>query len=260
MPIYQDSERDVFLNYQTFGKTSKPPLVFANSLGTTYQMWQAQINALQEDFFIICYDMRGHGASNTPRGEWQIADLAADVLGLLDYLNINKSSFCGISMGGLLGQYLAIYHGDVFSRIIVSNTAAKIGQSQAWHERIALICDQGLMPIAKTAASRWFTDDFIVNNQEVIDKLSQELALGASDGYAKCCAILASTDLRTDIANAVVPMLVIAGEHDPITTVADGEYIVSTASNAQLITLSASHIANIEQADGFNAAIRAFLS
>lgn len=260
MPIYRDDVHDVRLNYQTFGNQSRPALVFSNSLGTNYTMWQAQIDALQDEFYLICYDTRGHGASNTPKGEWQIADLAKDVLGLLGHLNISQASFCGISMGGLLGQYLAIYHGDTFGRIIVSNTAAKIGQSQVWNDRIALINDQGLTPIAKIAASRWFTDNFIQNNPSLTDKLSQELAFGSSDGYAKCCAILANTDLRTDIANAAVPMLVIAGEHDPVTTVADGKYIVNTAPHAQLATIGASHIANIEQAEAFNKLVREFLT
>ena len=260
MPIYQDDVRDVRLNYQTFGNQSKPALVFSNSLGTNYTMWQAQIDALQDEFYLICYDTRGHGASSTPKGEWQIADLADDVLGLLSHLNINEASFCGISMGGLLGQYLAIHHGDTFGRIIISNTAAKIGQSQAWLDRIALINNQGLMPIAKTAAGRWFTDEFIQGNPSVIDKLSQELASGSRDGYAKCCAILANTDLRTDIAKATVPMLVVAGECDPVTTVADGKYIVNTAPHAQLATIDASHIANIEQAEAFNGLLRQFLT
>lgn len=260
MPIYQDGVRDVRLNYQTFGNQSKPALVFSNSLGANYTMWQAQIDALQDEFYLICYDTRGHGASNTPKGEWQIADLADDVLGLLSHLNISKANFCGVSMGGLLGQYLAIYHGDTFGHIIVSNTAAKIGQSQAWLDRIALIKDKGLQPIAETAARRWFTDEFIQDNPSLIDKLSQELAVGSSDGYAKCCAILANTDLRTDIAKATVPMLVVAGEHDPVTTVADGKYIVNTVPQAQLATIDASHIANIEQADDFNRLVRQFLA
>ena len=159
MPTF--TSHDAQINYQTFGDPSKPALVFSNSLGTNFSMWQPQIDFFQKDFFVVCYDTRGHGASSAPQGPYSLEQLGQDVVNLLDHLNIQKAAFCGISMGGLTGQWLATYAAERFSHVIVCNTAAKIGQEQAWLERAALVREQGLAPIAATAASRWFTDPFI---------------------------------------------------------------------------------------------------
>lgn len=257
MPMLE--KNDVTIHYQTFGDKSNPALVFSNSLGTDYRMWQPQIDALQHDFFIICYDTRGHGQSAAPEHAYRIDELGQDVVDLLDHLHIKKTNFCGISMGGLTGQWLAINRPEYFNKIIVSNTAAKIGNETAWQERADKVRQQGLQPIAETAASRWFTDNFIQAHPDVVKTMSDSLAKGSSQGYANCCAALAVADLREDLKNAQVPMLVIGGEQDPVTTVADAQVIVDSAPNAQLATINASHIANIEQPDAFTALIKDFL-
>ncbi|MDU3121587.1 MAG: alpha/beta fold hydrolase, partial [Acinetobacter baumannii] len=156
MPSFQSA--DAQINYQTFGEPSSPALVFSNSLGTNYGMWQKQFNELKDQFFVICYDTRGHGSSSTPNGPYTVEQLGVDVVRLLDHLNVSKAAFCGISMGGLTGQWLAIHYPNRFSHVVVANTAAKIGQEQAWLDRAKLVREQGLQPIAATAASRWFTD------------------------------------------------------------------------------------------------------
>ena len=139
---------DVSLNYQTFGNPANPALIFSNSLGTTYRMWQPQIDALQNDFYIITYDTRGHGGSTAPDQPFTIEQLGDDVIALLDHLQVKQAHFCGISMGGLTGQWLAINKPERFSHVVVCNTAAKIGQEQAWNERATLVREQGLAPIA----------------------------------------------------------------------------------------------------------------
>lgn len=256
MPTLQ--KNDVTLNYQTFGDKTKPALIFSNSLGTNYTMWQPQIDALQQDFYIICYDTRGHGQSSTPSYPYTIAELGQDVVALLNHLNINKANFCGISMGGLTGQWLAINKPDYFNKIIVSNTAAKIGNKEAWQERANKVRKEGLQPIADTAASRWFTEGFIKDNPQIIKKLSDDLATGSPDGYANCCEALAMADLRDELHKASVPMLVIGGEKDPVTTVADAQAIVDMAPNAKLAIIDASHIANVERAEDFIRCIREY--
>ncbi|WFF38484.1 3-oxoadipate enol-lactonase [Moraxella nasibovis] len=249
MPIFQN--KDVSLNYQTFGEKSKPALIFSNSLGTNYTMWQAQIDALKDDFFIICYDTRGHGQSSTPNHAYTIDELGGDVVALLDFLGVEKANFCGISMGGLTGIWLAIHAPHKFNKIIVSNTAAKIGNKEAWQDRANSVRENGLQAIANTAPSRWFTDEFIAKHPDAVKKLSDDLAKGDKDGYANCCEALAVADLRDELKNAQVSMLVIAGENDPVTTVTDGEFIVANAPNASLATINASHIANVEQSNRF---------
>lgn len=258
MPIFDNQE--IPLNYATFGDSSYPALIFSNSLGTNYHMWQPQIDALQNDYFIICYDTRGHGKSSAPAGPYSLDQLGQDVINLLDHLNIDKAFFCGISMGGMTGQWLAINQPDRFYHLMLCNTAAKIGNEAAWTERAQLVREQGLAPIAATAASRWFTADFIDNYPEVVKSLSGALAAGGSEGYASCCEALSTADTRAQLKNIRIPVTVVAGSEDPVTTVADGQYMVDHIPNAKLAIIDASHISNIEQPEVFNQYVRQYLN
>lgn len=259
MPLFES--KDVTLNYATFGDSSNPALIFSNSLGTSYQMWQPQIDALQNDYFIVCYDTRGHGKSSAPKGPYSLDDLGQDVINLLDYLNIDKAFFCGISMGGMTGQWLAINHPDSFHHLMLCNTAAKIGNEAAWVDRAQLVREQGLNPIAATAASRWFTEGFINSHPDVVETLSEALAAGSSEGYASCCEALSTADTRQQLKDIDidVAVTVVAGTEDPVTTVADGQYMVDHIPNATLATIDASHISNIEQPEIFNQLLRQYL-
>ncbi len=258
MPKFTSNNAEI--NYQTFGDANHPAVVFSNSLGTKYSMWQPQIDALKDDFFIICYDTRGHGASSAPQGPYTIDQLGLDVINLLDHLNVKKANFCGISMGGLTGQWLAIHKPEYFNHVVVCNTAAKIGQEQAWNERAKLVREQGLQPIAATAASRWFTESFIQSQAQIVESLSNDLAASSAEGYASCCEALAKADLREELKNITVPVLVIAGQQDPVTTVADGQYMVDRIPHSQLFEINASHISNIEQPETFNDILKTFLN
>ncbi|KGT46430.1 3-oxoadipate enol-lactonase [Acinetobacter sp. HR7] len=258
MPTF--TSNDAQINYQTFGDASKPALVFSNSLGTKYSMWQPQIEHFQQDYYVICYDTRGHGASSAPQGPYSLEQLGQDVVNLLDHLNIAKAAFCGISMGGLTGQWLAIHKPERFSEVIVCNTAAKIGQEQAWQDRAALVREQGLAPIAATAASRWFTDPFIQSNPAVVAELSNDLGAGSPEGYANCCEALAKADVREQLSSIQIPVLIIAGQQDPVTTVTDGQFMQQRIANSQLFEINASHISNIEQPEAFNQAVQTFLA
>lgn len=257
MPTF--TSNDAQINYQTFGDATKPALIFSNSLGTNFKMWQAQIDFFQQDFFVICYDTRGHGASSAPQGPYSIDQLGQDVVNLLDHLNVEKAAFCGISMGGLTGQWLAIHRPERFNQVVVCNTAAKIGQEQAWNDRAALVREQGLQPIASTAASRWFTEPFIQSNATVVNNLQNDLAAGSAEGYASCCEALAKADVREQLKDITVPVLVVAGQQDPVTTVADGQFMVERITNSQLFEINASHISNVELPNEFNQAVKQFI-
>ena len=250
---------DAEINYQTFGDASQPAIIFSNSLGTQFNMWQPQISFFEKKFYVICYDTRGHGASSAPQGPYSIEQLGTDVVHLLDHLNIEKASFCGISMGGLTGQWLAIHHPERFNHVIVCNTAAKIGQEQAWNDRAQLVREQGLKPIAETAASRWFTEPFIRSNTAIVESLSNDLGAGSPEGYASWCEALAKADVREQLKNITIPTLVVAGQKDPVTTVADAQYIINHVRSSSLFEINASHISNIEQPKAFNQAIFSFL-
>lgn len=257
MPTF--TSNGVQINYQTFGDTTKPALILSNSLGTNFKMWQSQINFFQNNFYVICYDTRGHGASSTPQGPYSIDQLGTDVIELLDHLNISKASFCGISMGGLTGQWLAIHYPQRFNHVIICNTAAKIGVEQAWLDRANLVIEHGLQSIAETAALRWFTENFIQNNTTIIESLSNDLATGSAEGYAYCCMALAKADLREEIRSITIPVLVIAGTNDSVTTVNDGQFMIERIPQSELFEIEASHISNIEQASVFNEKIATFI-
>lgn len=258
MPTF--TSNDAQINYQTFGDAANPALIFSNSLGTNYGMWQKQFNYFKQDYFVICYDTRGHGASSAPQGPYSLDQLGQDVINLLDHLKIEKAAFCGISMGGLTGQWLAINKPERFSHVIVSNTAAKIGQEQAWNERATLVRQQGLQPIASTAASRWFTEPFIQSNPTVVENLQNDLEAGSTEGYASCCEALAKADLLEQIKTISVPVLIVAGQQDPVTTVADGQFMQERIAHSQLFEINASHISNIECPDEFNQAVQQFIA
>lgn len=258
MPTF--TSNDAQINYQTFGDANKPALIFSNSLGTKYSMWQPQIEHFQQDHYVICYDTRGHGASSAPQGPYSLEQLGQDVVNLLDHLDIAKAAFCGISMGGLTGQWLAIHKPERFSQVIVCNTAAKIGQEQVWQDRAVLVREQGLAPIAATAASRWFTDPFIQSNPAVVAELSNDLGAGSPEGYANCCEALAKADVREQLSSIQIPVLIIAGQQDPVTTVADGQFMQQRITNSRLFEINASHISNIEQPEAFNQAVQTFLA
>ncbi len=207
---------------------------------------------------MICYDTRGHGSSSTPDGPYTVEQLGEDVVRLLDHLNISKAAFCGISMGGLTGQWLAIHCPNRFSHIIVANTAAKIGQEQAWLDRAKLVREQGLQPIAATAASRWFTDPFIQSHPSIVNNLCNDLSAGSAMGYANCCEALAKADVREQLKDIKIPVLLIAGTQDPVTTVADGQFMQQRIPQAKIAEINASHISNVEQPEAFNKILKDF--
>lgn len=258
MPTF--TSNDAIIHFQTFGDSSKPALIFSNSLGTKLSMWQPQIDHFQKDHFVICYDTRGHGQSSAPQGPYNIDQLGQDVVNLLDHLKIAKADFCGISMGGLTGQWLAIHRPEHFNHVVVCNTAAKIGEEQAWLDRAKLVREQGLKPIAETAALRWFTEPFIQSQATIVASLSNDLAASSAEGYASCCEALAKADLRDQLGKITIPVLIIAGQKDPVTTVIDGQYMLDRIANAQLVEINASHISNIEQPQDFNQALSDFLA
>lgn len=258
MSVFQSA--DAQIHYETFGDPNAPALVFSNSLGTNYGMWQQQFNYFKQRFYVICYDTRGHGSSSTPSGPYSLQQLGEDVIRLLDHLKIEKASFCGISMGGITGQWLAIHYPERFSHMVIANTAAKIGQEQAWLDRAQLVRKQGLGPIATTAASRWFTDPFIQSHPAIVNNLCNDLSAGSADGYANCCKALAKADVRDQLKDIHLPVLIIAGTQDPVTTVADGQFMQQQIADAQLVQISASHISNIEQVDAFNQAVFSFIT
>ncbi len=251
---------DIQVQYQLDGDPQAPVLVLSNSLGTTMDMWADQLAALSKTHRVLRYDTRGHGGSSAPAGPYTVDQLGQDVLALADALKIKTFSFCGISMGGLIGQWLGIHAPERLDRLIVCNTAARIGQEAGWKERAALVRAQGIGPVADGSPGRWFTSEFVAAHQATVATLIAQLRDTSPEGYAACCEALAVADLRDQINSISTPTLVVAGSQDPVTTVADADFIAGKVQVASRVDLAASHLSNVEAAAAFNAAVSDFLN
>src|SRR5690349_12516321 len=166
---------DVDLYYQLEGERGRPVLVFSNSLGTDLRMWGAQAAALAPDYRVLRYDTRGHGRSSSGSAPVTLGRLGRDVLALLDHLDIERAHFCGISMGGMTGQWLGIHAAQRFERIALANTAARIGSAEGWHMRSGQVRREGMGLVADGAAGRWFTPSFVAGHAPVVDAMIEGL-------------------------------------------------------------------------------------
>ncbi len=247
------------LHYRTDGNRARPCLVLSNSLGTDLGMWEAQAAALAADFFVVRYDTRGHGQSTCSDAALGIDQLGRDVVALLDHLDLPSAAFCGISMGGLTGQWLAIHHAHRIVKLVLANTAARIGSAEAWTTRAAQVGQDGMDGVADGAAARWFTPGFIEREPATVAHMVGTLRGQDVRGYAACCAALAQADLRPQVSAIFAKTLIIAGAQDPVTTVADGVWLQRQIAGARLLSVPASHLSNIEAATEFTGAVRAFL-
>jgi 3-oxoadipate enol-lactonase len=247
------------LHYRSDGERSNPCLVLSNSLGTDLSMWDAQVKALAADFFVVRYDTRGHGQSASGSAPFGIERLGQDVVALLDHLDVARAAFCGISMGGLTGQWLGIHQPQRLSKLVLANTAACIGSADAWLARAALVRRDGMAAVADGAAARWFTPSFIEREADTVACMLAILREQDAGGYAACCEALAQADLRATVGTLAVPTLIIAGEHDPVTTVDDAHWLQQQIAGARLVSVAASHLSNVEAPQAFTAHLHAFL-
>jgi 3-oxoadipate enol-lactonase len=251
---------DTRIHYQLSGSASLPALVLAHSLGVSMAMWNPQVEALQEHFRFLRYDVRGHGASSVPAGPATAEQLGRDVLGLLDALDIKRASFCGLSMGGTIGQWLGINAAGRLDKLILANTAAKIGNPEGWNTRIAQVVKDGLGDIIPATLERWFTAEFRDRNPETIARTRALLEATNVPGYAACCAAVRDADFRGDVGKITLPTLLIAGSHDPVTTSGDCLWLADNIPGAAFVELHAAHLSNVEAAAEFTSALLSFLA
>ncbi|MFC0252549.1 3-oxoadipate enol-lactonase [Massilia consociata] len=250
---------DVELYCRLDGDPALPALLFSNSLGTDLDMWDEQAAALSRDFHVVRYDTRGHGRSSAGSEPVTLGRLGRDALAVLDHIGIARAHFCGISMGGMTGQWLAIHASHRLDRIVLANTAARIGSAEGWHMRAGQVRREGMGGVADGAAGRWFTPEFIAGHGAVVNRMIGRLREQSPEGYARCCDALAHADLRTAVGAIRNPVLVIAGRHDPVTTVADAEWLGGCIGQARVEQLDASHLSSIEAGAAFTARLREFL-
>jgi 3-oxoadipate enol-lactonase len=238
------------LSYELSGQPGAPVLVLSCSLGTDRTMWDPQLAALGERFRLLRYDLRGHGASPVPPGPYSIAELGGDLVALLDRLDVDRASLCGVSIGGMLSLWMAAHHPARVERMVVCCTSAYIDPTGSYRDRAAAVRADGMEPLADAALERWFTPEFRRTHPDVAAHMRSVLVSLAREGYAGCCEALADMDLRADLPAVQAPTLVIAGAEDPATPPAHGAVIAEAVAQAQLEVLSpAQHLANIERAD-----------
>jgi 3-oxoadipate enol-lactonase len=247
------------VHYDLSGSAELPVLVFAHSLGSNLELWEPQLAVLQHYRRILRYDTRGHGASACPAGPYTVEDLGADLLGLLDGLGIAQADFCGLSMGGVVGQWLAIHAPHRLRKLVLADTAAKIGTAEIWNGRLATVEREGLGAVIPGTLERWFTASFRGSHPAVIAKTEAMLRGTASEGYKACCAALRDADFRENAKTIAVPTLLIAGTSDPVTTTADLRFLADAIPGSQFAELSAAHLSNVEAAEAFNQALLHFL-
>jgi 3-oxoadipate enol-lactonase/4-carboxymuconolactone decarboxylase len=248
------------MHYQLDGPEEGMVVLFSNSLGADLTMWDAVVNELTPSLRVLRYDTRGHGQTPASPPPVTIADLGEDVIALLNELAIPKVHFCGLSMGGLIGQWLAIHHPERISKLILSNTAAKIGTLESWNDRIKTVDEQGVSAIADAALDRWLTPEFRRENPAIRTHLLNRFKATTKAGYMACCLAIRDADFRDDIRRITAPTLIITGSHDPVTTVSDGQFMQQAIPDAQLVELPAAHLSAVESADAFARTLNTFLA
>lgn len=248
------------LYYVVDGPTDAPVLVLSNSLGTNADMWAQQVPALSRHFRVVRYDTRGHGRSSVPEGEYRFEQLANDVVELLDHLGVARAHFCGLSMGGPTGLTLTLNHPDRIDRLVLCNTAARIGSAQGWTDRIATVQQTGLANMAYGVVERWLTDGFREREPGLTQVLVDMLRRTPDAGYNGNCAALRDADLRPRLGEIRARTLVIAGTHDLAATPADGKYLTEHIGGARYVELDTSHISNWENPEAFTRAVLDFLT
>ncbi len=234
------------LNYKITGTPNSPVLILSNSLGSTYRMWDDLIPFLTPYFRVLQYDTRGHGLSDIPKGAYEISQLGQDVVNLMDDLAIEKAYYCGVSMGGLTGQWLAVNASDRFHKICISNTAAKIGDQARWDERVTAIQKDGFGPLMEMTMKIWFSPAFGQDSTERLRMFEAMFLENHVEGYGNCCFAIGGADFRSDLSKIKLPILVLTGDEDPVTNVKEAEYLQKHIPGSKLVVLPGRHLVNAE--------------
>ena len=248
-----------YLHYELTGQEKAPLVVLSNSLATNFFMWDAQMPALTRHFRVLRYDTRGHGQSSVTPGPYSFEQLGRDVLALADALAVRDFSFCGLSMGGVTGMWLGMHAPERLHKLVLSSTAAKIGNADTWNARIAAVRKGGMKSVASATMERWFTAGYREKAPESVARIRQMVENTSVDGFVACCEALRELDFREGLAAIRTPALVLSATHDGGTTPQDGRFIAARIPGARYVELDAAHLCNIEQADRFTQEISEFL-
>lgn len=247
------------INVQVEGSDDAPVLVLSNSLGTNLGMWDRQAKDWVKHYRLVRYDRRGHGKSGVPVGPYNMEMLGRDVLAILDALGIEKANWCGLSMGGMVGQWLAANAPDRFNKMIFSNCTDYYPDKTPWNDRIKLVREKGLAAIVSGNMERWFTKAYRDSHPDVMADFTKNFLATNLDGYIACGEAVRDMDHRELLPKIKVPVLIIAGRHDPATSLAMGESMQARIPGAKIAVLEAAHISNVETGQVYTDTVHNFL-
>jgi 3-oxoadipate enol-lactonase len=247
------------INAEVEGPSEAPALMMSNSLGTDLHMWDPQAAAFAKHFRLVRYDRRGHGKSGAPTGPYSMEMLGRDALAVMDGLGLKKVNWCGLSMGGMVGQWLGANAPERIDKLILSNTHSYYADKQMWADRINGVREKGLAGAVDGTMERWFTKEFRERAPDKIAMMRDMFLKTPVEGFLGCCAAIRDMDLRPMHERITAPTLVIVGAKDPATPPAAGEEIQKRIKGAKLAALDAAHISNLEQPQTYIETVLGFL-
>jgi 3-oxoadipate enol-lactonase len=247
------------INVEVAGSDNAPVLILSNSLGTDLHMWDDQTPEWSKHFRVVRYDRRGHGKSGAPKGPYSMERLGRDVLAIADALKIKTFNWCGLSMGGMVGQWLGANAPDRVEKLILSNTNFHYADKTFWNSRIKAVQENGLAPLVGPNMERWFTKGFRDRAPDVMDRMTKMFLATNTTGYIGCCEAVRDMDFTASNPSIKAPTLVIVGSQDAATPPAAGEAIAKAIKGAKVASLDAAHIANVEQPKQYAETVLNFL-
>lgn len=254
----------IVMNYELSGPEDGAVVLLSHSLGSNLYMWDLQVPALEQaGYRVLRYDIRGHGGTQVTLGPYSLAQLGDDAVALLDALDLERVHFVGLSLGGMIGQELALNHADRLVDLVLCDTMATLpeGAESVWAERIAVARDQGMDALVEATLQRWFTDGHLAEEPAPVKLIRQYFLATPVEGYIGCSEAITRLDYLDRLHTVALPTLVMVGAEDPGTPVAAAEAISQRIPDARLEVIpSASHLSNVEQSDAFNRRLLAFLN
>jgi 3-oxoadipate enol-lactonase len=250
------------VNYTFDGPASGPVITMSNSLSSNLSMWDPQIPALTSRYRVLRYDTRGHGGTDAPAGPYALDELTEDARALLQALGIARTHFVGLSMGGMIGQIMALKYPELLQSVVLCDTMSRVPTEAKpmWDERVHMAETRGMEPLVEPTVARWFTEPFRQKGAPVIDRVRSMIRATPPRGYAGCCQAIAALNLTDQLKRISLPTLIIVGEDDPGTPVAASRVIHEQIQGSELVILkSAAHLSNLEQPEAFNQALTGFL-
>ena len=251
------------INYELSGKEGAPVVMLSHSLACSLVMWQPQMAVLESAFQVLRFDTRGHGESDAPEGAYSLELLTADAVGLLDALNIKTVHFVGLSMGGMIGQCLALDYTDRLKSLALCDTTASMPEETQpiWQQRIDAAGQTGMAGQVDGTLERWFRPEYLQLNPPEVEMIRRQILATPVAGYVGCCEAIRRLKYLDRLSEIKLSTLIMVGEEDPGTPVAASEAMHARISGSELVVLpSARHLSNIEQAETFNTALMAFLN